>query len=197
MTEQATTTLVIGYGNDLRRDDAAGRRAAERVAARRLPGVRVLSVPQLAPEHVVDAAACALVVFVDASAVDDVVTVRAVAPAWPSWRLTHHLTPASLLGLVRTVGGAVPNGVVVTIPVSDDAMGLSLSPRAAAGVRDAVEEVVRLCTPERSTPPTGSDRPPTEADPSPTGADLPPTDAGPSPAGPARPARGTPGTSAT
>lgn len=45
----------------------------------------------------------------------------------------------------------MPNGVVVAIPVSDDAMGLSLSPRAAAGVRDAVEEVVRLCTTGRGT----------------------------------------------
>lgn len=148
MTERAgaSATLIIGYGNDLRRDDAAGRRAAEQVAARDLPGVRVLSVPQLAPEHVVDAAACGLVIFVDASTVDDVVTVRTVTPTWPTWRLTHHLTPASLLGLARTLGGASPTGVVVTIPVTDAALGLSLSPAAAHGVRDAVEQVVRLCT---------------------------------------------------
>lgn len=153
MTERAgaSATLVVGYGNDLRRDDAAGRRAAEQVAARDLPGVRVLSIPQLAPEHVVDAAACDVVVFVDASTVDDVVTVRTVTPTRPTWRLTHHLTPASLLGLARTVHGASPTGVVVTIPVSDAALGLSLSAAAADGVRDAVEQVVRLCT--------GGDRP--------------------------------------
>lgn len=137
--------LVIGYGSELRRDDAAGRRAADRVAARGMAGVRVLSVTQLAPEHAADIADSRLVVFVDASIVDEVVSVRPVQPTWPDWRLTHHLTPAALLGLVEAVGGAIPRGVVVTIPITDAALGLSLSARAVAGVREAVERIVELC----------------------------------------------------
>lgn len=163
MTERApaparAATLVIGYGNDLRRDDAAGRRAAEQVGDRGLPGVRVLSVPQLAPEHVVDVAACARVVFVDASIVDDTVTVRPVVPCWPGWRTTHHLAPASLLGLARTVGDVAPPAVVVTIPISDAAVGLALSPRAAAGVRDAVARIVELCDRPAAERPAPRDR---------------------------------------
>jgi Ni,Fe-hydrogenase maturation factor len=121
--------LVIGYGSELRRDDAAGRHAAE----------------QLAPEHAADIADSRLVVFVDASIVDDAVSVRSVVPAWPDWRLTHHLTPAALLGLAQAVGDRIPEGVIVTIPITDAALGLSLSARAAAGVREAVERIVELC----------------------------------------------------
>jgi hydrogenase maturation protease len=137
--------LVIGYGSELRRDDAAGRHAAEQVATRGLAGVRVLSVTQLAPEHAADIADSRLVVFVDASIVDDAVSVRSVVPAWPDWRLTHHLTPAALLGLAQAVGDRIPEGVIVTIPITDAALGLSLSARAAAGVREAVERIVELC----------------------------------------------------
>jgi hydrogenase maturation protease len=139
------SVLVIGYGSELRRDDAAGRHAAEQVAARGLPDVRVQSVTQLAPEHAADIAGTRLVVFVDASIVDDTVSVRTVEPTWPDWRLTHHLTPAALLGLAQTVCGAVPRALVVTIPISDAALGLSLSARAAAGVREAVGRIVELC----------------------------------------------------
>lgn len=155
--------LVIGYGSELRRDDAAGRRAVEEVGNRRLTGVRVLSVTQLAPEHAADLAECRLVVFVDASIVDDAVSVRVVTPSWPDWRLSHHLTPDTLLGLARSACGRAPDAVVVTIPITDAAIGLALSSHAAAGVREAVERIVELCTrhpggsPARRTAPQPAD----------------------------------------
>ncbi len=59
--------LVIGYGNDLRCDDGAGRAVADRIEAMALPGVEVRSVQQLAPELALDIACAETVVFVDAS----------------------------------------------------------------------------------------------------------------------------------
>ena len=45
-------SLVIGYGNDLRSDDGAGRAVADRISEMELPGVAVRSVMQLTPELV-------------------------------------------------------------------------------------------------------------------------------------------------
>ena len=56
-----TDTLVIGYGNDLRTDDGAGRWVAERIESFDLPGVSVRSVPQLTPELTLDIAGTRLV----------------------------------------------------------------------------------------------------------------------------------------
>ena len=145
-------TLVIGYGSDLRGDDAAGRRAVERVADRELPGVRVLSLPQLTPELAEDVTACAHAVFVDASVTDTAVTVRPAAPAPPSWRLTHHAAPSSLLALARAMGHA-PAAHTVTIPAVDLGLSLRLSPATAAHVDEAVERILALCAmPGRDRP---------------------------------------------
>jgi hydrogenase maturation protease len=151
--------LVIGYGSDLRGDDGAGRRAAEQIAARALPGVRVVSVTQLVPELAADLDDCRAVVFVDASAVDRDVTVRRLAPAAPDRRtstrsppagslalpLTHHLTPPRLLALAAALGSAPADAFVVTIPASDFALGDALSPETAAALPEAVDRVVALC----------------------------------------------------
>lgn len=136
--------LVIGYGSDLRRDDGAGRRAADAVADRGLPGVRVLSLPQLAPEVAEDLTAVDLAIFVDASVRDATVAVRAVEPAPPTWRLTHHLTPSSLLSLADALG-AVPRAEVISIPAVDLKLGTTLSPRTALAVDEAVTWIVDRC----------------------------------------------------
>lgn len=143
-----TDVLVIGYGNDLRGDDAAGRRVAHAVAARHLPGVRVLSVVQLTPELAADLADCRLAVFVDASLTHRDVTVpdiatHDVAPAEPEWGMTHHATPSSLLALAAALSSA-PRAVVVTIPAVDTALGTTLSPMTATAVAQAVDRVVEL-----------------------------------------------------
>jgi hydrogenase maturation protease len=59
-------TLVIGYGNDLRGDDAVGPLAATVVAAWDMPGVQVLAVHQLMPELAETLVAADLAIFVDA-----------------------------------------------------------------------------------------------------------------------------------
>ena len=59
--------LVIGYGNELRGDDAAGPRVAAAVEQWQLPGVRVLILHQLTPELADPIASSGLVIFVDAA----------------------------------------------------------------------------------------------------------------------------------
>ena len=138
-------SLLIGYGNDLRSDDGAGRVVAERVEAMSLPGVRVRSVMQLTPELALEMAGCDRVVFVDASVAVAETTMRAVTeePA-PAGAMTHQASPGALLGMVRTMGTTPPEAVVISIPVTDLALGMELTPMTEIGVEQAVEHVLKL-----------------------------------------------------
>ncbi len=139
-----TDVLVVGYGNDLRADDGAGRRVADAVEARDLPGVTVRSQSQLTPELALEAAGRDLVVFVDADIEAEVLTHRAVEPGEGGGVMTHHGNPASLLALVPTVGEPPRRAIVVSIPASNLGMGFELSPRTAAAVEEAIDLVERL-----------------------------------------------------
>lgn len=141
--------LVIGYGSDLRGDDAAGRHVADAVGARDLPGVRVLSLPQLTPEVAADLATVDEVIFVDASVATATLTVAPVAPAPPSWRRSHHATPAALLALVATLDAPPPAALLVSIPVFELGIGTTLSPATTRAVDDAVACIVEHCTRSR------------------------------------------------
>lgn len=139
-----TDVLVVGYGNDLRADDGAGRRVADAVEAKGLPGVTVRSQSQLTPELALEAAGRDLVVFVDADIEADELTHRAIEPGEGGGVMTHHGNPASLLALVPTVGEPPRAAIVVSIPASNLGMGFELSPRTAAAVEEAVELVVAI-----------------------------------------------------
>ena len=70
--------LVIGYGNELRRDDGLGPRVAASLAG---PGVRALAVRQLTPELAEEVATARLVVFVDARVNPPAATVEVMPKA--------------------------------------------------------------------------------------------------------------------
>lgn len=141
-----TDVLVIGFGNDLRADDGAGRVVAAAIEARSLPGVTVRSQSQLTPELALEVAGRDLVVFVDADVDAPTVAHRRVEPGSGGSVMTHHGDPAGLLALVPTVGEPPGEAIVVSIPASDLGMGFELSPRTAAAVDDAIELIVRLAT---------------------------------------------------
>lgn len=137
--------LVVGYGSELRGDDAAGRHVADAVATRDLPGVRVLSVPQLLPEIATDLAGCRAVVFVDASRHQPAVTVRRLTPRPSEWRTTHHASPTGLLALADALGPAPADALLVTVPAAEFPLGTTLSETTARAVPQAVEQVIELC----------------------------------------------------
>jgi len=138
-------TLVIGYGNDLRSDDGAGRVVADRVARLGLPGVTVRSLSQLVPELALAIAEMDLVVFVDASIDAVEPTVALVGPQTvDASATTHYADPATLLGMTATVGSVPDRAFVVSIPVSNLDLGFELSPPTARAVDLAVELVADL-----------------------------------------------------
>ena len=60
------SVLLIGYGNELRGDDAIGRMAVERLHPL-LPDSELASCHQLTPELAHSLAGCAVAIFVDAT----------------------------------------------------------------------------------------------------------------------------------
>jgi hydrogenase maturation protease len=140
-----TGLLVIGYGNTLRGDDAAGPHTAEAVAALRLPGVRVLSCHQLTPELAETLAEAERVVFVDA-AVDRPrrVRLRPLTPKSAGPSVSHATDPRTLLALTRELFGRAPRAWWLTIPAIRFEFGESLSGLTRRGVALAVKRIRAL-----------------------------------------------------
>lgn len=121
-----TDLLVVGYGSELRGDDALGRRLAE--AAEGWPGVRSLSVHQLMPELVEELASCDRVVFADAEEREgDPTWTRLEAPA-PGLVAWHQATPEALLGLCHDLHGRAPEAWLLSLPGRDFGLSQDLSP---------------------------------------------------------------------
>ncbi len=107
------STLVIGYGNTLRRDDALGCLIADKVRCWQRSGVRSMSLPQLTPELAAELAAAGTAVFVDARncslSSQTGVHVEPVLPRDNDWAsLVHALTPSFLLKLCQAAFGHCP-----------------------------------------------------------------------------------------
>ena len=138
-------SLVVGYGNDLRGDDRAGRVVASLIEEADLPGVQVLSQSQLTPEVALEVAKVDLVVFVDASIETESLDVASVGPgvAGPT-TMSHHADPATLLRLARDLGKMPNEAYVVSIPAKNLELGFDLSPKTARAVDEAVATIVEL-----------------------------------------------------
>ncbi len=142
---QSTPILVIGWGSELRGDDAAGLVFARRLEAEAIPGVEVAVVPQLTPELAWDVAGAEQVVFADAvvpGSVDGVGDSPVIRPLDPGENVparfiptcVHSLGPERVLELAATLYGKRPQAWVLYLPVFDFDLGLEISPRAEAVV---------------------------------------------------------------
>lgn len=136
--------LVVGYGNDLREDDGAGRAVADAVERRRLPGVTVRSAPQLSPELALDIAGKDLVVFVDADVEVTHLRREPVAAGPTDGVLSHHGDPSSLLSLAATVGDVPGEAYLISIPAENLGLGFELSARTTRAVEEAVDLIAEL-----------------------------------------------------
>jgi hydrogenase maturation protease len=137
--------LIVGYGNDLRSDDGAGRVVASRIEALGLPGVHVRSQSQLTPELALDITRADIVVFVDANVDCKEMTVHPVhAGERGTQSMSHHTDPATLLLLAGEVGRVPPRAFTVSIPATNLGLGFQLSPRTAAATEGAVEAVKEI-----------------------------------------------------
>ena len=140
-----TDLLVIGYGNDLRSDDGAGRAVAEMVSDLDLPGVEVRTLSQLTPELSLEISGRTTVIFVDADVEATEVVMRPVTAGPPgNGAMTHHGDPATLLTLTQTVGPLPDETFVISIPASNLEMGFSFSPATDHAIGEAVDLIASL-----------------------------------------------------
>ena len=130
--------LVIGFGNTLRSDDAAGRAVARAVAEAASRSVDVLECHQLAPELVERLAEVDLVVFVDAEIGPPPGSVRVtrvgLVAAMRETALGHHVIPAALLALSAQLYGRAPDAFLVTVAAGSLELGDTLSEPVAAAL---------------------------------------------------------------
>jgi hydrogenase maturation protease len=138
--------LVIGYGNELRGDDAAGPRVVQALEKAGLPDVRTLVAHQLTPELSELISQARAAIFVDASRSPAARKVaarrldRSLAVDMPA----HGSNPRAVLALALAIFGRCPPAWLVTIPGSNFDFGAALSPAAERGVAAAVVCVRRL-----------------------------------------------------
>jgi hydrogenase maturation protease len=133
------STLIIGYGNPLRRDDGVGLAAAQQLANDLdIPGVQVVACHQLTPELAEPISRTSRVIFIDAcdGAHPGQVLCRSVlrdsesAPAF-----VHHLTPAALLACAYALYHSNPaEALVMTVNGACFEYGEGLTPLVAAAL---------------------------------------------------------------
>jgi hydrogenase maturation protease len=141
----APRTLIVGYGNPLRSDDALGWHAS-RLLADALAGsdVEVITCHQLTPELAEPLSQCRRAVFIDADAEGKPGeihrrTVRPQAPASSSF--THTCTPSGLLGSAKQLYGHRAQAIVITVTAQSFEFGDTLSPIVSAALPEVVEMV--------------------------------------------------------
>jgi hydrogenase maturation protease len=138
-------TLVIGYGNELRRDDGAGPAVARLIGEMGLIGVTVESCHQLLPEHAAHIASADRVIFVDATRDGaDEISVRRIDPARTPEFSGHHCDPQDLLYWCGGFAEGVPEAWFIHIPGSDFGIGDGISLQAGHHVQSAVASILGL-----------------------------------------------------
>ncbi|RMH30542.1 MAG: hydrogenase maturation protease [Candidatus Hydrogenedentota bacterium] len=142
-------TLVIGYGNPLRGDDAVGQVVAQRFAASYADAsTEVRALFQLLPELAEDLSTADTVVFVDASATLAPGEVRCesleIAPSNSSESFTHRVTPHGLLQMSRKLYGKAPRAWLISVGGEVFGHAEGLSPQVAATVDEICGQIRTL-----------------------------------------------------
>jgi hydrogenase maturation protease len=142
-----TPLLIFGYGNPSRGDDALGPLLLERLEARGLPNITLLTDFQLQIEHVLDLQKREKVLFVDAS--------LSCQPPYTFSRLharkdtsytTHVMSPIALLYVYGDLYGRPPLAYLLQIRGERFELGEPLSPYAAANLDASLDFVKKLCS---------------------------------------------------
>ena len=140
------SSLILGFGNPLRSDDAAGYQAAV-VLESELSGsnTSILAVSQLTPELADYISRVSHVLFLDAShdGVPGEIRIEGILrdPYFQPGALTHTVTPSSLLELAMRYFHAEPDAWLLTLTGQNFALGEEYSPPVAAAWPNYLERI--------------------------------------------------------
>ena len=145
--------LVIGYGNELRGDDAVGAQVAKTIANWHLPGVKAIVAHQLLPELATEIAKVNYVIFVDAYGEKSCARTAQLSPilAKPSssangssTAITHAHSAQELLFLTQKIYEHAPQAWLLQVPTERFDFGEQLSSTAQRGIDQAVQTIERF-----------------------------------------------------
>jgi len=141
--------LIIGYGNDLRGDDAVGPKVAMTIASWHLASVKSLAVNQLMPELAAEMVKADYVIFVDACGrrcaptiqLDPIVPDKKTLAHCTEPLLNHACEPSALVALTQFLYDRHPQAWWLQIPTECHELGQSLSNTAQRGVDRALRTI--------------------------------------------------------
>jgi hydrogenase maturation protease len=140
--DEVPGTLIIGYGNPMRGDDAIGCHAARALEQHfwNDPDVEVIAAQQLTPEMVDDILQRDFVLFLDASFGESPGTIMrtTVSPEPGPGSLTHHLNPSSLLTAAEQLYGDAPFAMSITMAGWSFELGRQMSQIATRRMPDFI-----------------------------------------------------------
>ncbi|MBZ0293088.1 MAG: hydrogenase maturation protease [Anaerolineae bacterium] len=145
-----TRTLVIGYGNPVRRDDGLGWLVANQLG--RIindPTVEIVTTIQLLPEHLALISETDRVIFVDACE-DGRPGEWHFRPIQASKSqdsaLTHHFSPEQLLAMADLLYAHSPDAAILTVSGADFGYGEGLSACVEAVLPEIIDLLCQHCT---------------------------------------------------
>jgi hydrogenase maturation protease len=144
--ERFMKILIIGYGNQNRRDDGVGWFVLEQLGELDLPGVELETSHQLEVEASETISHFDAVIFVDAAIPEapEAIQRTVVAPNFQSHAVAHYLTPADVLSLCKTLYGREPKAVLFSIRGRDFNFGTTLSLEVEQAAREVVKQITEL-----------------------------------------------------
>src|SRR5208283_6166724 len=146
MNPRFVKTLIIGYGNQNRRDDGVGWFILEQLAALKLPGVELETSHQLEIEASETISRFDAVIFVDAAIPEapEPVQRSVVTPNFQSHSVAHYLAPADVLSLCKTLYHREPKAVLFSIRGRDFNFGTTLTPEVEQAACEVVKQIVEI-----------------------------------------------------
>ncbi|MEA5575670.1 hydrogenase maturation protease [Anabaena sp. UHCC 0451] len=140
------TAMVIGYGNELRGDDAIGQQVAKAIKYWCLSSVQSLAVHQLTPELAEHLANAELAIFVDAciNSQSNEVQVKSLLPSDSNTINGHTSDPRSLLALSQVLYGNCPPAWLITVPGINFELSDRISPTAEKGIAIALVKIIQI-----------------------------------------------------
>jgi hydrogenase maturation protease len=141
-------TLILGYGNTLRKDDGLGVYAAQALDSLDLPNdVEVCTYQQLSPELSSILAKVDHAIFIDAALATGgqepgTINTRILQPrtSQPSG-ITHHFDPETLLAMAGALYGHVPQAVLFSVTAASFDLEEGLSPEVKAALPILVKSI--------------------------------------------------------
>jgi len=141
-------TIILGYGNTLRKDDGLGVYAAEDLALICPPEeVEIMICQQLSPEVSARLAQVDQAIFIDAALAAEgegagQINMRSLQPqASQPGSLSHHFDPEMLLAMAEGLYGHTPGAVLFSVAAADFGLGEGLSPQVAKALPLLVGQV--------------------------------------------------------